>query len=128
MISSLINHKFFTQTKTFIILFYLFVSDSLQLLRILFNELILHEIEYLLIEHATENFISGRSTIQDPKDTYTMTFLNSLGPDFLSKIRQNFSSAAAISTTENSLNEKTKLKNSVKLEAIRYDETTTLMV
>lgn len=57
-----------------------------------------------------------------------MTFLNSLGPDFLSKIRQNFSSAAAISTTENSLNEKTKLKNSVKLEAIRYDETTTIMV
>ena len=128
MISSLINHKFFTQTKTFIILFYLFVSDSLQLLRILFNELILHEIEYLLIEHATENFISGRSTIQDPKDTYTMTFLNSLGPDFLSKIRQNFSSAAAAAaiSTEN-ISEKPKLKN-VKLEAIRYDETTAIMV
>ena len=75
--------------------FFFFISDSLQLLRILFNELILHEIEHLLIEHATENFISGRSMIQDPKDTYAMTFLNSLGPDFLSKIRQNFSSAAA---------------------------------
>ena len=55
-----------------------------------------------------------------------MTFLNSLGPDFLSKIRQNFSSAAAAISTEN-ISEKPKLKN-VKLEAIRYDETTAIMV
>ena len=56
-----------------------------------------------------------------------MTFLNSLGPDFLSKIRQNFSSAAAAAISTENISEKPKLKN-VKLEAIRYDETTAIMV
>ena len=64
----------------------------------------------MVIEHISSDFMMMG---QDQKSSYALSFLNSLAPDFLSKIQRP-------NATENIANEKPKLKN-VKLEAIHYD-------
>ena len=104
------------------------IQGTLQLLKILFNELISLEIELLVMEHGAD-CMYGSVMMKEDKDQYIANFLNAMDQDFLSKFHQkmNSSASSSSSTDSNELSEEPKLKN-MKLEAVQNDETNTRMV
>ena len=95
---------------------------TLQLLKILFNELIILEIELLVMENAAD-CMYGSVMMKEDKDQYIANFLNTMDQDFLSKFhhKMNSSSSSSSSTDSNDMFEKPKSKN-MKLEAVQNEQ------
>jgi hypothetical protein len=76
----------------------------LQLLRILFHELIVHETEKLITDNSTRELMCG--VVESQQGNKVNEFLDSLGPDFLSKINLVSAPAAAAGSpsTANKMN------------------------
>ena len=96
---------------------------TLQLLKILFNELIILEIELLVMENAAD-CMYGSVMMKEDKDQYIANFLNTMDQDFLSKFhhKMNSSTSSSSSTDSNEMFEEPKLKN-MKLKAVQSEET-----
>ena len=58
----------------------------LHLLKVLFHELIIHEIEMIISENTSQELMRGM-LVDEQKSNSFSNFLNSLGSDFLTKYR-----------------------------------------